>query len=222
MIVDLEKLYAEKLGEMDRSDPEYPGMRGLQREYARWAKSLTPMSKFFACEMANKVTSDAIQVHGGSGYMRDYPVERYFRDARITNIYEGTSQLQVVAAIGCILAGDLDDRFAALKADTYEKPLGVLAKKLGRMLEQLEKCIAYVKKKDNRDYTGLHARRIVEIATDAYIGYLLLRQAKRKPEKQFTAKNFILRGAARAEANVRLVTNGDQTLLRKHRAMLGV
>jgi alkylation response protein AidB-like acyl-CoA dehydrogenase len=222
VIVDLEKLYAEKLGEMGRDDPEYAGIRDLQRTCARWAKTLTPMSKFFSCEMANKVTSDAIQVHGGSGYMRDYPVERYFRDARITNIYEGTTQLQVVAAIGCVLAGDLDERFARFKAETYEKPLGTLAKKLERMLEQLAKCTAYVKKKDSKDYTDLHARRIVEIACDAYIGYLLLSQAKLKTEKQFTAKNFILRAAARAEANVRLVTSGDQTLIRKHRAMLGV
>jgi len=222
VIVDLAKLFEQKLGDMDRGDPEFAGIRALQRSYAKWAKTLTPMSKFFACEMANKVASDAIQVHGGSGYMRDYPVERYFRDARITNIYEGTTQLQVIAAIGCVVAGDLDERFAEFKADTYEKPLGVLAKKLERMLEQLDKCVAYVKKKDNKDYTELHARRIVEMATDAYIGYLLLRQAKVKVEKQYTAKNFIIRAAARAEGNMRLVTNGDQTLLRKHRAMLGV
>ncbi|MFH1731519.1 MAG: acyl-CoA dehydrogenase family protein [Planctomycetota bacterium] len=222
VIVDLEKLYERKLGDMDRGDPEFAGIRALQRDYAKCAKTLTPMSKFFACEMANKIASDAIQVHGGSGYMRDYPVERYFRDARITNIYEGTTQLQVVAAIGCVLAGDLDERLAEFRAEAYEKPLGTLARKLERMLEQLDKCVAYVKKKDNKDYTGLHARRIVEIATDAYIGYLLLRQAKVKVEKQYTAKNFILRAAARAEGNMRLVTNGDQTLLRKHRAMLGI
>jgi len=222
VIVDLEKLYAEKLAAMDRNAPEYDDMRTTQRRMAKFAKTLTPMSKFFACEVANKVASDAIQVHGGSGYMRDYPVERYFRDARITNIYEGTSQLQVVAAIGCVLAGDIDERFAEFRNDEYQKPLGVLAKKLERMLERLAKCVAYVKNKDNREYTDFHARRIVEIATDAYIGYLLLRQAKRKPEKQYTAKNFITRAAVRADANARLVTSGDQTLLRKHRAMLGL
>ncbi len=222
VIVDLEKLYAEKLEEMGRDDPEYAVVRDVQRSNAKWAKTLTPMSKLFACEMANKVASDTIQVLGGSGYMRDYPVERYFRDARITNIYEGTTQLQVVAAIGCVLAGDLDERFATFKAETYEKPLGSLAKKLERMLEKLDKCIAYVKKKDKKDYTDLHARRIVEIACDAYVGYLLLSQAKLKDEKQLTAKNFILRAGARAEMNTRLVTSGDQTLIRKHRTMLGV
>jgi len=222
VIVDLEKSLAQQLEDLDRDSPEYAGVRQAQRGYAKLAKVLTPISKFFACEMANQVATDAIQVHGGSGYMRDYPVERYFRDARITNIYEGTTQLQVVAAIGGVLAGDLDETFAAVRAERFERPLGVPAKKLVRMLGQLEKCVAYVKKKDSREYTDLHARRIVEIATDAYIGALLLGQAKTKAEKQYTARNFIARAAARTEANTRLVTSGDQTLLRKHRAMLGV
>ena len=222
VIVDLEKLYAEKLDGMDRNDPDYAGIRQAQRGYAKLAKALTPMSKSFACEMANRVASDAVQVLGGSGYMRDYPVERHFRDARITNIYEGTTQLQIVAAIGCVLAGDLDGKFAEFKTERRDKPFGTLAKKLERMLGQLGRCVAYVKKKDNREYTDLHARRIVEIATDAYVGYLLLSQARVKAEKQFTARNFIARAAARADANTRLVTSGDQTLLRKHRVMLGI
>ena len=60
---------------------------------------LTPMIKLFASEYCNQITYDAIQIHGGTGYMKDFPVERLYRDARITTIYEGTSQLQVVAAI---------------------------------------------------------------------------------------------------------------------------
>ena len=120
-----------------------------------------------------------------------------------------------------MLAGDLDEKFAQFRAVEYEKPLGSLAKKLGRMLEQLGKCVEYVKKKNNRDYTDYHARRIVEVATDAYIGYLLLSQATKKEEKRFTAKNFVVRAAARADANAKLITSGDQTVLRKHRTMLG-
>jgi len=222
VVVDLGEFLAERLETMDRNDPGYDALRGEQRTYAKLAKVLTPMSKFFACEVANRAAYDGIQVLGGSGYMRDYPVERYYRDARITSIYEGTTQLQVVAAIGSVVAGDLNDRFAGFADQTYEKPLGSLARKIERMLEQLGKCVAYVKKKDKRAYTDLHARRIVEIATDAYIGYLLLSQAKLKAEKQPTAKNFITRAAVRADADTKLVTSGDQTLLRKHRTMLGV
>jgi hypothetical protein len=222
VVADLEKLYAQRLEATDRSDPEYAERRTTQRRFAKLAKALTPISKFFACEMGNQVASDALQVHGGSGYMRDYPVERYFRDMRITNIYEGTSQLQVVAAIAAILGGDLDDWFADFRNREYPKPLGTLARKLERMLDRLDKCVAYVKKKDKREYTDLHARRIVEIATDAIVGYLLLDQARRKDAKRFTAKHFITHGAARADAHARLVTSGDQTLLRKHKTMLGV
>jgi hypothetical protein len=88
------------------------------------------------------------------------------------------------------------------------------------MLDRLDRCVEYVKEKGNREYTDFHARRIVEIACDAYIGYLLLDQARTKDEKRFTAKNFIARGEARSVANTRLVTSGDQTVLRKHKAML--
>ncbi len=222
VITDLEHLLGRKVETLDRSAPEYSGLRAEHRDRAKLAGVLTPMSKLFACEMANQVTSDAIQVHGGSGYMRDYPVERHFRDARITSIYEGTTQLQVVGAVGAVLAGDLDGQFAQFKGRDYEKPLGTLAGKLERMLDRLHKCTAYVKKKNEREYTNLHARRIVELAADAYIGYLLLDQAKVKKEKQYTARNFILRAAARAEGNTKLVTSGDQTLPRRHKVMLGI
>ena len=222
VIVDLEQLLGEKLESLDRSDPQYADTRDSQRRFARYAKTLTPMSKLFATEMALRVANDAIQVHGGSGYMRDYPVERYFRDARITNIYEGTSQLQVVAAVGGVINRDLDDRLDAFKAEGFEKPLGTLARKLERIRQQVAKSVAFLQKKDKREYTDLHARRLVEMAMDVYIGYLLLRQAKVKPEKQYTAKNFIARAAARADGHSRLVTSGDQSLLRKHRVMLGI
>ncbi len=219
-VVDLEKCYGQRVEQMDRSDPEYREARTTQREYAKLAKALTPMSKFYACEIVNEVTSDAIQVHGGSGYMRDYPVERYFRDARITNIYEGTTQLQVVAAIGCILSGDLAPYFEEMRRREYDRPLGTLGKQLGRILDRLDKCVAFVKKKNSREYTDLHARRIVEIAVDAWIGHLLLEQAVVKEKKQITAKHFITRAAAQADARARLVTSGDQTLIRKYETVL--
>ncbi len=81
----------------------------------RLAGVLTPISKYFNAEMANKTTYDGLQVMAGNGYMKDYDMERYYRDARITNIYEGTSQLQVVASVGGILAGVLDKEFDKFK-----------------------------------------------------------------------------------------------------------
>ena len=70
--------------------------------YNRLADGFTPLVKLFSSEYANQLAYDAIQIHGGSGFMKDYPCERLYRDARIMNIYEGTSQLQVVAAINAV------------------------------------------------------------------------------------------------------------------------
>ncbi|MCJ7800933.1 MAG: acyl-CoA dehydrogenase family protein, partial [Candidatus Marinimicrobia bacterium] len=92
----------------------------------RLAGVLTPFSKYFNAEMANKTAYDGLQVMAGNGYMKDYDMERYYRDARITNIYEGTSQLQVVASVGGILAGVLDkefDKFNELSFKAELQPL---------------------------------------------------------------------------------------------------
>ena len=76
-----------------------PEERAEMKEYTRLADAFTPLLKLMSSEYCNQLAYDAIQIFGGSGYMKDYPIERIYRDARITNIYEGTSQLQVVAAI---------------------------------------------------------------------------------------------------------------------------
>ena len=75
------------------------------KKYQKLADIFTPLLKLFSSEYANEIAYDALQIHGGSGFMKDYPIERLVRDARITNIYEGTSQLQVVAAIRGVTTG---------------------------------------------------------------------------------------------------------------------
>jgi len=102
--------------------------RGLHRvgggadgkRYERIADLMTPLSKYYACEMVNRVTSRAIQVHGGYGYTSEYPVERHFRDGRIANIYEGTSEIQVGAMIGPLLRDGLPLLFDEPLRDTPE------------------------------------------------------------------------------------------------------
>jgi alkylation response protein AidB-like acyl-CoA dehydrogenase len=100
-VVDFEIGYAKQLEENRPDDKEKAKqLKNESRKYKRYAAMLTPMSKYYCSEMSNRVTYDSIQTLGGSGYMRDYACERHARDARITTIYEGTSQLQVVAAVG--------------------------------------------------------------------------------------------------------------------------
>ena len=97
------------------ADDELKELRAELKKYTRLAALYTPLAKACATEMANQVAYDSLQIHGGSGYMRDFAVERHARDARITNIYEGTTQLQVVAALGGVLSGTLAARLDELR-----------------------------------------------------------------------------------------------------------
>ena len=94
-----------------------PALRQKQKQASNLAETLTPLTKYYASEMGNRVCYQAMQIHGGVGYMREFNVERHYRDVRVTNIYEGTSQLQIVAATGKLLGHALDallDEWAAL------------------------------------------------------------------------------------------------------------
>lgn len=107
----------EGLEEMKEKYPERAAeFKTDLKKYSRLANLFTPLVKAYNTEMANKAAYDAIQIHGGTGYMQDFIVERLYRDARITNIYEGTTQLQIVAAIGGVTSGT-----AASVIDEYEQ-----------------------------------------------------------------------------------------------------
>ncbi|MBE6356231.1 MAG: acyl-CoA dehydrogenase, partial [Lentisphaerae bacterium] len=105
-VVDLRNTYTHLVEHGTPTDED----RAKQKYYTKLAAQLTPMCKALATESANSIAYDGIQIHGGTGYMRDFNAERYYRDARITNIYEGTTQLQIVAAIGGVVQRDADKR----------------------------------------------------------------------------------------------------------------
>lgn len=103
--VDRLKAYEQALAENPNPDP---ALRQKQKMASSLAEVFTPMVKYYATEMGNRVCYKAMQIHGGVGYMREFNVERHYRDIRVTSIYEGTSQLQIVAAIGKLLGRALD------------------------------------------------------------------------------------------------------------------
>jgi len=102
---------------------------------------LTPLVKFYATEMGNRVCYQAMQVHGGTGYMREFNVERHFRDMRVTSIYEGTSQMQVVAATGGLLGHELDELFKAWQEADVEGELQPLRERLIAATAQFNLCV---------------------------------------------------------------------------------
>ena len=166
-------------------------MKKTSRQLKKLNSMLTPMSKFYCSEMSIRVANDAIQVMGGSGYMKDYPAERYARDARITTIYEGTSQLQVVAAIRGLTSGAFGSYLDGFEATVYEAAeLEELKAKLVASRALLDEAIAYVKGMGS-DYLDLSARKLVESGIAILIGHYFLGQAAKSDYKKKVAGYWI-------------------------------
>ena len=206
------------LRQMEWDDLEEPALReikGRERQLRRLNAFLTPLAKYVASETCVKITYDAIQVLGGSGFMRDYPLERYYRDARITTIYEGTTQLQIVAAVRGVLSGVAETYFKRLEAHTYPEGTRRLQRQLMRARELLGKAVTYLKEKGGYDYTELYARPLVDVAYDILVGYLFLGQAGHSRHKLAVARRAITRAMPRIRMNCSYVTSGERSTLRQ-------
>lgn len=196
-------------------------LKRLMKTLKRLNAMLTPMSKFYASEMSNKVAYDAIQVLGGSGYMRDYAAERYARDARITNIYEGTSQLQVVAAIKGITSGIFQSYVEEFEKTAYDDPeLEVLKTQLVAAKEKVIQGTDFVKAK-SVTYTDLNARRLVEMACDVIIGHFFLKQAAICDRKKTVLKYFLAREMPLIEKNLLQILGGSQLAVDAYLEIVG-
>ncbi len=208
-IVDLELGYTRQLQNSKKEDkPNTKQLKNDRRKYKRYAAMLTPMSKYYCSEMCNRVAYDAIQVLGGSGYMRDYACERHARDARITTIYEGTSQMQVVAAVRGVCSGTAERLLDELKQHEYDSQVNDLLERLAHGTEQLKKCIAFVKENGN-EYMDLYGRALVDIGITLINSYLFCHQASTKLD--MTAYGSCQQGNG---------ANSQQITMREHKAMV--
>ena len=160
--------------------------------YNRLADGFTPLVKLFSSEYANQLAYDAIQIHGGSGFMKDYPCERLYRDARIMNIYEGTSQLQVVAAINAVTKGTFLEQIERYAAEEYAASMCPVVTKLKELTVKFSEMVARVEagEKEAAGFKDFHARRLVESAGHIIISYLLARQAGQAGEYETSARIF--------------------------------
>ncbi len=182
---------------------------------------LTPMSKYYASEMCCRVADTALQVLGGSGYMRDYPAERYLRDARITTIYEGTTQLQIVAAVRGVCSGVFQRRLAEFEETQYDdKLLTELKAKLVAGKETLLPAIAFVKERGT-EYMDRAGRKIVDSAIAVLVGHLLLSQAAGNERKRRVARRFIDIEMPRLRMNCELIASGDMAPLDEYDLLAG-
>ena len=185
--VDLLKVYEQRMA--DSATPD-PALRQKQKSAANLADTLTPLVKYYASEMGNRVCYLAMQVHGGVGYMREFNVERHFRDVRVTNIYEGTSQLQVVAAQGKLLGHALDgllDEWAGL---AYGEELAGLHDQLVEATAQFKQATDALKA-HGREVVDYYASDLANMAVYLLGGWLLLKDARQSRRKGELARVYL-------------------------------
>ena len=167
--------------------------------YNRLADGFTPLAKMFASEYANEVAYDSIQIHGGSGYMKDYACERLYRDARIMNIYEGTTQLQVVAAINHVTKDTYLEQMLRYEEEPRSEATAAMAAQLVELRKVYEQVVERVESfdKEANGYKELHSRRLVEIAGYILISHLMLRQATEVEADYLNAAKIFVKYAAK-------------------------
>lgn len=201
--VDIYKIYDDIAKERPLTKEE----KLEAKAYSKLADAFTPLAKGMGSEFCNQNTYDCIQIHGGSGFMKDYKCERLYRDARITSIYEGTTQLQVVAAIRHVTTGTyLNFIKEALNVEVAEKHAGA-KKLLDEMCEQYEAAVKNVLEIKDQAYTDFMARRLVEMAGHTVMGCLLLDEAGRDEAFDKSLEVYVKYGQAECTKHADFISN---------------
>lgn len=175
--------------------------RQEMKKYQKLADIYTPLAKGLSSEFCNSIAYDSLQIHGGSGFMKDYPIERIYRDARITSIYEGTTQLQVVAAIRGVTAGGYLKQIRAYEAEEIKPELHTYRRILIQMTEEYEEAVEKVTALNDNEYVDFHARRMVEMAGNIIMGYLLVTDTNRDSKYWKSLEVFLKVARAENKAN---------------------
>jgi len=215
--VDLKRA-AER--QLDEAEEPTTGQRQRVRQLDRLTGVLTPLVKYTATEMGNRVVYQAMQVHGGTGYMREFNVERHYRDMRVTSIYEGTSQLQVVAATGGLLNHSLDpllDEWAALD---YGPDLAPLTSKVEQATQKLQQCIDSLRGCEEQALVDYYAVDLVKFAVGVTNCWLMLRDGRTRERKQQMARVYIAESLPRIQASLAALQACDPAAVRAREPLL--
>lgn len=205
--VDLRDKFNEKIEHLKAEGKSFAEENDRAKEATKIAALLTPLTKYILTESANQITYDALQIHGGAGYMKDFTIERLTRDARITNIYEGTSQLQVVAAIGGVINDILGQRFNDKGKKTYKVNLVQLAAHMKEIRRIFLTSLKYVQDKNDKYFQDIAAKELVDMYGYLVTGYLLLDEAEIDSRKVFIANRYIISCVAKARKNAEVIKN---------------
>ncbi len=199
--VDVYKAYEHISSERTLEKEE----RQEMKKYQKLADIYTPLVKGLSSEVCNKMAYDSLQIHGGSGFMKDYPIERIYRDARITSIYEGTTQLQVVAAIRGVTTGGYLKQIRAYEVEDIKPELHTYRRVLIQMTDEYEEAVEKVTAANENEFVDFHARRLVEIAGNIVMGYLLLLDSNRNHDYWHSLEVFLKVARAENKANAETI-----------------
>ena len=194
--------------------------RQQQKRADRLASVLTPLVKYFATEMGNRVCYQAIQVHGGAGYMRAFNVERHFRDVRVTSIYEGTSQLQIVASLGGLLSHTLDDLLEEWAALDYGAELAGMKDQLAQATAWLNQSIERLKGEEERALIDYYAADLADLAVYTINCWLMLRDARLSDRKYEMARVYIAETLPKMQAKAVLLQAVDPAAIQARNILL--
>ena len=172
-----------------------PEERQEMKKYTRLADAFTPLAKGMNSEYANQNAYDAISIHGGSGFIMEYKSQRLFRDARIFSIYEGTTQLQVVAAIRYITNGTYLGIIKEMMESEVSDDLKALKERVGKLVEIYEAAINKVKEANDQAVHDFLARRLYNMTGDIIMSLLILDDATKAPEMFQKSANVYVRMA---------------------------
>ncbi|MBN1910633.1 MAG: acyl-CoA dehydrogenase family protein [Pirellulales bacterium] len=203
-------------------DPaEQKERKQASRTYKRLNSMLTPMSKYYCSEMCIDVTHKTIQVLGGSGFIKDYAAERHSRDARITTIYEGTSQLQVVAAIKGLTSGTFEQYAGQLEEKKYDDPeLAAFQQQLVEAKQKTLEAIAFAKGTSSA-FLDLSARRLVDCAITVLCGHYLLSQASANARKRVVLAQYLETRLPQLQTACQIVQSGKLTPVEHYELLAG-
>ena len=184
--VDIFKAYEDVMKDRTLEKEE----RMEMKHYGKLSNVFTPLIKLTASEACNRIAYDSLQIHGGTGFMKDFPIERIYRDARITSIYEGTSQLQAVAAIKGVTTGVFFEQIKAYDAEVSDKNCEIRTK-LHKMAEEYQSITKSVIALKNNELIDFHSTRLVEMAGNILMGYLLVLNSQKDEKFVKTARLYV-------------------------------
>lgn len=190
-----------------------PEERAEMKAFQKLADAFTPLAKGMSSEYCNQNAYDCVQIHGGSGFMKDYACERIYRDARITSIYEGTTQLQVVAAIRHVTTGTFLNKIMEYETVEILPELEPLRNRLKAMREKYAAAVEHVLATKDNELLDFLARRLVEMAGNIIMGHLLLLDTTRNEKFAASARTYINMGEAEVEKHASFISHFTADML---------